>query len=346
MGKSKDAPTINWNAPVSLSKKPKGARKQAAEARLEHYKQLIVASLPSAAPNDYGAVGRPTLNKPISAAIARRIRQQSEMVGAAASLLRCETPAGIASIATALLEKPISPSSSMSTSHHGAFTTCPRAPLPPAKMATTRIAQVDQLTAVEQEIKALTQATAGYGGIIKSEESLETSPLSMQLELQRLQLQQLDQIRRMQQLQQLNRLQLEKIESLQDAPPVAPPAAPPTLVLDLQSCGSEELQLQQQLQQLQGLKLKLQSQKQPQPQPAQPPPAPRDPLQQLQQLQLQQQELQLQLQQQEQQLMQQLQSHVTLADAQEPQEWLLSQRRSQQASQQAAAVLLSLPSCQ
>ena len=42
--------SVTWNAPVSLHKKPKGARKQAAEARLEQYKQWIVASLPK--PNE------------------------------------------------------------------------------------------------------------------------------------------------------------------------------------------------------------------------------------------------------------------------------------------------------
>ena len=74
--------SLAWNAPVLLIKKPKGMRKLAVEIRIEQYKQWILASAHGGA----GVLSLPPVGKRNSTA-ARRARQQSEMVSAAASLL-------------------------------------------------------------------------------------------------------------------------------------------------------------------------------------------------------------------------------------------------------------------
>lgn len=83
----------NWNAPVSLTSKPKGARKQAADARLEQYKKVILSTLnPEMSGNrnlllQKGLQGISTTRSAKSSTAARRARLQKEMAMAASQLM-------------------------------------------------------------------------------------------------------------------------------------------------------------------------------------------------------------------------------------------------------------------
>ncbi|KAL1520895.1 hypothetical protein AB1Y20_022456 [Prymnesium parvum] len=93
----------NWNAPVSLISKPKGARKQAADARLEQYKKVILSTLnpdySSAACGLQPIHGLPLSSTKVrsgrSSTAARRARLQKEMAMAAGELMNGSKPAAV-----------------------------------------------------------------------------------------------------------------------------------------------------------------------------------------------------------------------------------------------------------
>lgn len=97
---------FNWNHCVSLIEKPKGARKQAADARLERYKKQMTAAMPGLkhdqlTPRAVSSVTdlRSQLEgmlgvregtgstKPMSSTSQRRARQKAEVINAATSLM-------------------------------------------------------------------------------------------------------------------------------------------------------------------------------------------------------------------------------------------------------------------
>ena len=333
--------SVSWHAPVSLHKQPKGARMQAVEARLEQYKQWIMTSLPkSAEPAPFttsASLSKPVPSpKPISkhakAAAARRARRQSEMIGAAASLLRGSGPKGLASAAATLgLEVP-----------EGTTSQAALLGAAPAKATDEEALNPDGQAAIDEKVVALTRQVspppasdavtepdiAGPIGIsitgIDLEHGVSVS-MGIDLELQRLRLQQLQQLSRMQQLSQQKPELPPTAAATAEMSPAEPSLQAQQLRLQLQCLQQQHLEPVQPLKPLKPMSTAALAVEE-----AVKPPhlSAHDALKHLQHLQLQQQQLQLQLQLQQQQLQLQLQEEAS--------------RRSQQA---AAATLISLPSC-
>ena len=78
--------TYMWNAPLSLSSKPKGARKQAADDRLKRYQKLFLEAASTVAFESGSSAVVVPLNK-VARKAARRARQREEMLQAASSLM-------------------------------------------------------------------------------------------------------------------------------------------------------------------------------------------------------------------------------------------------------------------
>eukprot|EP00966_Prymnesium_polylepis_P088502 2048439-Prymnesium_polylepis.1 len=153
--------SLNWNHCVSLIDKPKGARKHAADARLERYKKQIVAAMPSIAHAQQPAartamtteetrkcledlLTTSNANKSMSATAQRRARQKAEMMTAAASLISSSPAASVAPAAPTL-----------------------PAALPAALLApsTDYVAQAHQLASLEQQVALLSQQVASVAGL-------------------------------------------------------------------------------------------------------------------------------------------------------------------------------------
>ena len=324
--------SVSWHAPVSLSKKPKGARMQAADARLEQYKQWIMASLPNStelAPSTNSALASGALSKPMPgskpiskqarAAAARRARRQSEMIGAAASLLRGSGATDLASAAATLgLEVP-----------EGTTSQAALLGAAPAKATDEEALNPDGQAAIDEKVVALTRQVSPPPASDAVTEPDIAGPIGMgmgiDLELQRLRLQQLQQLSRMQQLSQQKPELPPTAAATAEMSPAEPSLQAQQLRLQLQCLQQQHLEPVQPLKPLKPMSTAALAVEE-----AVKPPhlSAHDALKHLQHLQLQQQQLQLQLQLQQQQLQLQLQEEAS--------------RRSQQA---AAATLISLPSC-
>uniref|UniRef100_A0A7S4II62 Uncharacterized protein n=1 Tax=Prymnesium polylepis TaxID=72548 RepID=A0A7S4II62_9EUKA len=137
---------LNWTQPVSLISKPKGASKQAADARLQQYKSLILSTLQ---PNEETKLRQLACSTtPASqaklygkgASAARRARRQNEMAEAAASLL---TSDGAPALGAPLSQQ----------QHLGFNALQATAPTAPAQLSL-------HITALQQQVNALTQQLA------------------------------------------------------------------------------------------------------------------------------------------------------------------------------------------